>query len=103
MFSRVTTSAWLTAAFVAAYLVLFEVYSGATFHESDKLTSIARALLTFLPYLAPVLFIEALARGRVRKALLGTYLAVHAIVDMAFITSRGVLDFAFLRDNFAEA
>lgn len=103
MLSRVTTSAWLAAAFVAGYLVLFEVYSGATFHESEKVSSIARDLLTFLPYLAPVLLFEVASRGRVRKALLGAYLVVHALVDMAYVTAHGKLDFAFLRDNFAEA
>lgn len=100
---RVPPALWLSAAFVAAYIVLFEIYSGATFHESEKLASIARDLFTLLPYLAPVVLIEIAARGRLRKALLGVYLVVHALVDLTCITARGRVDFAFLRDNFAEA
>ncbi len=103
LLSRVPTGAWLCVAFVVAYLFLFEVYSGATFHESEKLGSVTRDVFTILPYLAPIILIEAATRGRLRKALVAVYLALHALVDLAEITARGQLDFAFLRDNFAEA
>ena len=100
---RVPTSVWLGAAFVVAYLVLYEIYTGATFHESEKAASVALDVFTLLPYLAPVVLIEAAARGRLRKAMLAVYLSVHALVDMAELTASGRLDYAFLRDNLREA
>jgi phosphoglycerol transferase MdoB-like AlkP superfamily enzyme len=101
--SRAPLPLILGLAFAIAYVILFEVYSGATFHESEKLGSVLRDLATLIPYLAPIVVVELVTRGPIRRVLLGVYLVAHAVTDLAFVSTRGHLDFAFIRDNFAEA
>jgi arylsulfatase A-like enzyme len=101
----IPASLLFAAAVVTAFIPMFEAHSGATFHAHSRALSLLRDLATYVPYLAPVVLIElSLAKSRVLRAIaLGAYFSVHAIVDGAFVAARGNLDYAFVRDNLAEA
>ena len=95
----------LAAVFTAAYLSFYEWQSGATYHESAKLASLLRDVATFVPFLAPVFALEILLgkKSGLRTLSLVAYFVLHVVTDAAYIATRGHLDYAFVRDNIAEA
>ena len=96
-------SAWLGLTFLTTYVIFFELYTQTTSRLAVKAPSVATDLATVLSYLAPVLLIEVATGGRIRKALFAFYFGLHLLVDGAFLGTYGHLDYAFVRDNLAEA